>query len=571
MHLFNKSTQAANSKKIGSEARPVHYAAVLVAFVGILNIVSSVTPALADRLHLLRRLLPIEVRHGAYLASALAGIGLLMLARNLWRRKRVAWELAMIFLVLSVASHLIKGFDYEESILSGVMAIWLWFERPHFHAQSDRPLVLYGLRLIPVAALLTLAYGTLGFCLLDRHFHTQYGFWTALRQTAIMFTQFYDPGLEPATRFGRYFGDSIYAVGILLFLNVMVLLFRPVLIRRRALKEELAKATEIVQKYGRSSLARVTLFDDKSYFFSEGGSVIAYNLKGRVALVLGDPIGPIEDADLCIREFCQICRSNDWDPVFLHTFPDYLEIYRQNGLDILEVGSEAIVDLNEFNLDGKQNKHLRYIINRLTKLGYTAVMHDPPIEEGLLRELHSVSDEWLTLVKGTEIEFIMGSFEYEYIQECPILAIHDPEGSIVCFANIIPEYQINECTIDLMRRRFNVESGVMEFLFLNLIIWSKSKGYDTFNLGLSPFARVGEERQDPAVERFFHFIYKNVNQFYRFQGLFAFKSKFKPAWEPRYMAFPGITNLPYAGIALVRAVTGDALMWKFLKRYSRYL
>ena len=34
----------------------------------------------------------------------------------------------------------------------------------------------------------------------------------AFRQTVIMFTQFYDPGLEPTTGFGRYFANSIYVV-----------------------------------------------------------------------------------------------------------------------------------------------------------------------------------------------------------------------------------------------------------------------------------------------------------------------------------------------------------------------
>ena len=60
----------------------------------------------------------------------------------------------------------------------------------------------------------TLAYGVVGFFLLDRHFRVSFGLLAALRQTVVMFTQFYDPGLQPITGFGRYFADSIYIVAI---------------------------------------------------------------------------------------------------------------------------------------------------------------------------------------------------------------------------------------------------------------------------------------------------------------------------------------------------------------------
>ncbi|MGI9861931.1 phosphatidylglycerol lysyltransferase domain-containing protein [Moorella naiadis] len=50
------------------------------------------------------------------------------------------------------------------------------------------------------------------------------------------------------------------------------------------------------------------------------------------------------------------------------------------------------------------------------------------------------------------------------------------------FANIIPENQRREGTIDLMRRR-GVERVVVDFMFVRLIEYFKEKGRDTFNLG----------------------------------------------------------------------------------------
>jgi hypothetical protein len=70
-----------------------------------------------------------------------------------------------------------------------------------------------------------------------------------------MFTQFYDPGLEPVTGFGRYFAASIYVIGAATLFFALLMLIRPVIIRQPATEEEREHARRIVEAYGRSSLA----------------------------------------------------------------------------------------------------------------------------------------------------------------------------------------------------------------------------------------------------------------------------------------------------------------------------
>ncbi len=86
---------------------------------GAVNLLSSVTPDLPERVVWLRNLYPVEIRQSAHLFTALSGFFLLILAASLLRRKRVAWLLTVGLLVLSILSHLIKGLDYEESLLAG--------------------------------------------------------------------------------------------------------------------------------------------------------------------------------------------------------------------------------------------------------------------------------------------------------------------------------------------------------------------------------------------------------------------------------------------------------------------
>lgn len=420
-----------------------------------------------------------------------------------------------------------------------------------------------------IAALIfTLIYGTAGFYLLDRHFTVNFGLGAALRQTIIMFTQFYDPGLETLTGFGRYFAASIYVIGAVTLGYSLLLLIGPVVQRQRATAEERKCAKAIVEAHGRSSLARFTLFEDKSYWFSPGGSVVAYAARGRAAVAIGDPIGPPMDAAKAINGFKEYCAHYDWQTAFYQTLPDYLGHYRAAGFDILHIGDEGIVDLATFTTAGKHNKSLRSAINRLVKLGHRAEIHQPLLSDELLEELRTVSDQWLTMMHGREKRFSLGWFDDEYIRSSPVMAIHTPDRTISAFANIVPEYQRNEVTADLMRHRPEVEGGTMDFLFVSLFEWAKTQGYDTFNLGLSPLAGVGQRSDDPRVERALHFIYEHVNQFYSFKGLHAFKEKFHPRWSPRYFVYPGPASLPAVAFALNRASSGDDFIWQYLKDFT---
>jgi phosphatidylglycerol lysyltransferase len=540
--------------------------ALLTAAMGVVNLFSATMPALQTRVVVLRPYLPLEVRHASHLAAALAGFALLVLAQGLWRRKHAACYLTVAVLAASAVSHLLKGLDYEEAILASALAVYLVSIRGYFYARSDSPSVRHGLSVLAGAVLFTLAYGVIGFYLLDRHFKVDFDVRGAVAQTVALFTSSSGAAdAEPTTRFGRWFADSIYLVAAGTTGYSLLALLRPVLQRAPAGDAERRQAKQIVEAHGRSSLARFLLFDDKSYFFSRGGSVIGYALVGRTAVALGDPVGPWDDAGRAIRAFTEFCRRNDWTPAFFQTLPDHLSEYREAGFDVLCVGHEAVVDLENFSLSGKAMKSLRGNVSRLRRDGYVTELLSPPHPEPLMEELRAVSDEWLAGQHGGEKRFSLGWFDDDYLQDGPILAVRTPEGGLSAFANVIPEYQIPESTIDLMRKRSAVANGTMDLLFVALFEWAKENGFTTFNLGLSPLAGVGERPDDPAVERAVRFIYEHLNQFYNFKGLYDYKAKFQPTWSPRYLIYPGAASLPTVALAVIRADNGDQPLWKYLK------
>ena len=551
-----------------SQENLVRLVALLTAAMGVINVFSAVMPSMHSRLRLLEQYSPFSVSTGGHLTSALAGFALLLLSISLWRRKQAGWMLTLLILLISIPTHLLKGLDYEEATLATLLAVLLIYLRPYFHARSDTPSIRQGLLILLASLIFTLLYGVIGFFLLDTHFKISFGLWAAVRQTVVMFTQFYDPGLQslPVTRFGKYFADSIYVVGAGTIGYALLMLLRPVLNRQPASGEERSRAWEVVHTHGRTSLVRYAVLDDKKFFFSANGTMISHVLENRVALALGDPIGAPEDVPASIAEFKSYCAPNDWLTAFYQVMPTHLEVYKSAGYDTLTLGQEAIVDLSTFTLEGSQNKTLRNSYNKLAKNGYHYDVVQPPFSPRMLRELDTISNEWLGSRGASEMRFSLGWFDENYLNTCPILLVRDREGFIEGFANIVTEFQNNEVTLDLMRHRSHVESGLMDFLFVSLFKWAQEQKYASFNLGLSALSGVGEHSDDPVIERALHYIYENVNRFYNFRGLHTFKEKFHPAWSPRYLVHPGSASLPAVSVSLLNANLGGSLWSNLIRR-----
>jgi phosphatidylglycerol lysyltransferase len=94
--------------------------------------------------------------------------------------------------------------------------------------------------------------------------------------------------------------------------------------------------------------------------------------------------------------------------------------------------------------------------------------------------------------------------------------------------------------------RFAPESptGIMDFMFVELMRWSRQEGYRWFNLGMAPLAGLTNRRLSPLWSRFGALVFGRGERFYNFQGLKHYKDKFDPEWEPRYLAVPGGIALP---------------------------
>jgi phosphatidylglycerol lysyltransferase len=170
----------------------------------------------------------------------------------------------------------------------------------------------------------------------------------------------------------------------------------------------------------------------------------------------------------------------------------------------------------------------------------------------LLPRLREISDEWLSEKNTREKRFSLGWFSPDYLARTPIALVRH-EDRIVAFANLWAPDPRHELSVDLMRYAIEAPSGVMDFLFIEILNWGRAQGYQWCDLGMAPLAGLERHRLAPLWSRMGAIVFDHGEQLYNFQGLRSFKDKFDPIWEPRYLAAPG-------GLALAGLLTDVAAL-----------
>jgi len=161
----------------------------------------------------------------------------------------------------------------------------------------------------------------------------------------------------------------------------------------------------------------------------------------------------------------------------------------------------------------------------------------------LLPRLKKISDAWMLDKRVREKRFSLGAFDPRYLVRTPMAVVWQND-EIVAFANMFLNETKQEASLDLMRFLPDGPAGIMDYLFVELMQWSREEGYEWFNLGMAPLAGLQNRRQAPLWNRFGALVFGRGERFYNFRGLHRYKDKFDPEWEARYMAVPGGIALP---------------------------
>jgi phosphatidylglycerol lysyltransferase len=283
-----------------------------------------------------------------------------------------------------------------------------------------------------------------------------------------------------------------------------------------------------------------------------------YGMRGRSWVSMGDPVGPPELGRELAWRFLELADRHGGLAVFYEVGADDLPLYLDLGLRLRKLGEEARVGLAAFSLDGPARRGLRQTQRRGAREGCCFEVLPAAAVEPLLDELALVSDEWLAHKNTREKSFSLGRFDRGYLRRFPVALIRRGER-IVAFANVWAGSAKQELSIDLMRYRDDAPSGAMEFLFTELMLWGKAQGYRWFSLGMAPLAGLEPHPLAPLWNRLGALLFRHGEHFYNFQGLRAFKDKFDPEWEPRYLASPGGLATPFVLSDVAALINGGAM------------
>jgi phosphatidylglycerol lysyltransferase len=408
------------------------------------------------------------------------------------------------------------------------------------------------LRLL-VSAVVAVIYGFTGFWLLDqRHFGMHLRIGDAIA-AALRFLSFSgDPSLLPHTQYGQEFVNSLYLITLTASVYSGFALFRPMLYQFRMVPRERAIAREIVRQYARTPLDLFKLWPDKSYFFSPSQRcVIAYRVADNTAIALGDPVGPEAEIGATARGFLEMCRENGWTVAFYQTLPDFLPVYRGLRLKRLKIGDDAMVDLPDFSLQGKSKRELRCKVRQLEAMGIHSREFQPPVPDDIIAQLKAVSDQWLRIPGRKERRFTLGQFDSDYLRSKPVLVVVDSVGTVLAFINLI-SVDRGEITGDLMRRRTDAPNGTMDYLFIKLFLYARERGYARVSLGMAPMTGFQKCEEATMEERAIHGLFQKLDFLFSFRGLYRYKAKFATSWEPRYLVYGNVLELPRTALALRR-------------------
>jgi phosphatidylglycerol lysyltransferase len=522
---------------------------------GLLGIVSVLVVRFQDRPALFNTPLPFGLYHWSRSLTLPFGFVLVYLAFHLLQRRRAAWGLAFGGAILAAVAHAGRGHLWYAALAPAGLVVLLLLFRKRFTVRSEPRSIAQGVGLMLLSLLLALAYGTLGFWLLDKKdFGLEFSLADALVRTLRQFSLVGNSDLVAYTRHARWFLDSLDLLGLAAGAFALYSLFRPVAYRLRTLPQQRALMKSILEQYGGTSLDYFKLWPEKSYFFSADQRCgIAYKTVGGVALALGDPVGAAQALEDTTRAFVRLCADNGWGVAFHQAQPDLLPMYHRLGLQSLKIGEEAVVNLEHLVDTLQHNKHLRHDRNKFEKDGYKLVRYLPPHDPTLLAQVKEVSDEWLQIPGRRERSFSLGYFNQDYLNEFPLAVLREPAGRIIAFANEVRSYRPGEATIDLMRHRLEAPNATMDYLFIALMLALKDAGYRTFNLGMAPYAGVGDEPGASLEERAAHELAEHITRFGSYKGMRDYKAKFEPEWEDRFLIYQGgPLGLARTAVALVR-------------------
>jgi lysyl-tRNA synthetase class 2 len=549
-------------------------ASLLTFLIGISDVLAVFKPDLHEKLHKVNAVVPGTLTNVTRTSDVIIGLLLLMLARGLRRRKRRAWQAVLALLAFDVVVHFMH-FPRVVSV-SGIVAIVLLavllYRHEDFYAVGDprtrRTVVQVFVGLVVMDFAIGLGYLALG------PLAGSYTVPQCLQDVLQELVGIYGPVQWVSDSRGDLYHLLTSTLGAFTLVVTIYVFLRSARPRARLAAADAVKIRALLDRHGdRDSLGYFALRDDKSVIWSPSGkSGICYRVVAGVMLAAGDPLGDPEAWPGAIAEFLSEAARHAWRPAVMGCSEHGAEVWcREGDLTALELGDEAIVNVADFSLSGRQMRNVRQMVNRVSKNGYAAEVRrvgDIPRQE--LDRIIREADNW----RGTQVErgfsMALGRLGAPGDENC-VLVTATENGVLKAVLHFVP-WGTDGLSLDLMRRDKTAQAGLNDFLIVEAIKGAPGLGVKRVSLNFAMFRAAlerGERIGAGPVLKAWRGLLVFLSRWFQIESLYKFNAKFSPVWEPRFFVYPGGRDVPRIAIAALEAEA--FLVWPRLgvRRHAR--
>lgn len=279
---------------------------------------------------------------------------------------------------------------------------------------------------------------------------------------------------------------------------------------------------------GGESMSFMTTWEGNDYWFSATGrSAIAYRVSYGIALTVTGPFGdPSEYVD-DLTDFATFCARHSWTPVFY------------------SVHESQRAELNKAKRDG--------ITDVLT------TFKEAPFS--VQTQIREISTQWAGEKALPEMGFTLGGVDELIDPRVRLLYAVDGNGKVLGVTSWLPTYRDGKVigwTLDFMRHRTDSVNGIMEFLIARMAERLRDDDSVEFmSLSAAPLAGMGsnetENEESEVLRHVLQMVADIMEPAYGFHSLFRFKLKFHPDEEKVYICYPDAAKLPQISLAVAQA------------------
>ena len=546
-------------------------AAIACYLIGLLDILYALFPAFRrtrpiQSAHDVSHFVPgLEINPYGVAASMIIGVLLVLLAHGLRRRKHRAWMgvvgllgLTVLGHIVALAGHFIPRAESNGAFLPALLLVLLIVYRNEFYALSDPRSRWRAIWTFCCLLVIDLGLGLLVVSVRPGEIVAGSGVGDRIEQVLLGLVGVSGPMAFRVDRYSDYVYYSLIGLSLLTLFVTLYLFLRPAAPDALLTPAQETEVRALLAKHGhRDSLGYFALRRDKAVLFSPSGKAcIAYRVVAGVMLASGDPVGDPEAWPGAIRAFCDRAGKYAWIPAVMGCSELGGEIWcREAGMDALEIGDEAVVEVADFSLEGRAMRNVRQMVNKIERKGYEcATQRLREIPQAEIVAIRRLANDGRSTETERGFSMALGRFGDPSDGDCVVVTARR-EGEIRAVLNFVP-WGRDGLSLDLMRRDRTADPGLNELMIVAALREAERLGVARISLNFAVFRSAlerGERIGAGPVLRRWRGLLVFLSRWFQIESLYRFNVKFRPIWEPRFVVFRQTRDLPRIALAALEA------------------